>query len=96
MESKEIFRALTGDAERLKDSVNKTITVKEVETVETDKTIAVLKTNEGKLLVSSSKNVTQLVPLLKNMTNNGVVDIFVTATDIGNGKSTVSLKLKEC
>ena len=95
MESKELFRALTGDAERLKDSVNKTITVKEVETVETDKTIAVLKTNEGKLLVSSSKNVTQIIPLLKNMTSQGTVDLFVTATEIGNGKSTISVKLKE-
>lgn len=94
MESKEIFRALTGDAERLKDKVNKTITVKEVETVETDKTIAVFKTNDEKLLVSSSKNVTRVVPLLKNMTNHGAVDLFVTATDIGNGKSTISVKLK--
>lgn len=94
MESKELFRALTGDAERLKDSVNKTITVKEVETVETDKTIAVFKTNDGKLLVSSSKNVTQVVPLLKNMTNLGTVDLFVAATDIGNGKSTIGVKLK--
>ena len=95
MESKELFRALTGDAKRLKDSVNKTITVKEVETVETDKTIAVLKTNDGKLLISSSKNVTQVVPLLKNMTSQGTVELFVTATEIGNGKSTISVKLKE-
>ena len=95
MESKEIFKALTGDAERLKDSVNKTITVKEVETVETDKTVAVFKTTDNKLLVSSSKNVTHVVPLLKNMTNNGTVDLFVTATDIGNGKSTIAVKLKE-
>lgn len=94
MESKELFRALTGDAERLKDSVNKTITVKEVDMVETDKTIAVLKTNDGKLLVSSSKNVTQVVPLLKKMTSQGTVELFVTATDIGNGKSTISVKLK--
>lgn len=94
MESKEIFRALTGDAERLKDSVNKTITVKEVDTVYTDKAIAVFKTNDGKLLISSSKNVTQVVPLLKSMANNGTVDLFVTATDIGNGKTTISLKLK--
>ena len=95
MESKELFKALTGDAERLKDSVNKTVTVKEVETVETDKTIAVLKTNDGKLLVSSSKNVTQVVPLLKIMTSQGTVELFVTATEIGNGKSTISVKLKE-
>lgn len=94
MDSKELFKALTGDAERLKDSVNKTIAVKEVETVETDKTIAVLKTNDGKLLVSSSKNVTQLIPLLKNMTNQGTVDLFVTAVEIGNGKTTISVKLK--
>lgn len=95
MESKELFRALTGDAERLKDCVNKTITVKEVETVETDKTIAVFKTIDDKLLVSSSKNVIQVVPLLKNMTNHWAVDLFVTATDIGNGKSTIAVKLKE-
>ena len=95
MESKELFRALTGDAERLKDSVNKTITVKEVDMVYTDKNIAVFKTNDNKMLVSSSKNVTQVVPLLKNMTNKGTVDLFVTATDIGNGKSTISVKLKE-
>lgn len=94
MESKDLFRALTGDSERLKDSANKTITVKEVETTETDKTIAVFKTNDGKLLVSSSKNVTQVVPLLKNMTNQGTVDLFVTATDIGNGKTTIGVKLK--
>ena len=95
MESKEIFKALTGDAERLKDSVNKTITVKEVDMVETDKPISIFKTSDGKLLVSSSKNVTQLIPLLKNMTNNGTVDLFVTATDIGNGKSAIKLELKE-
>lgn len=95
MESKELFRALTGDAERLKDSVNKTITVKEVDMVETDKPISILKTNDDKLLVSSSKNVTQLVPLLKSMASHGPVELFVTANDIGNGKSTISLKLKE-
>lgn len=94
MESKELFKALTGEAERLKDRVNKTIAVKEVDMVVTDKPISVLKTNDGKLLVSSSKNVTQLVPLLKNMTSNGPVELFVTATDIGNGKSTISVKLK--
>lgn len=94
MESKELFKALTGDAERLKDSVNKTIAVKEVETVHTDKTIAVFKTSDNKMLVSSSKNVTQVVPLLKNMTSNGPVELFVTASDIGNGKSTISVKLK--
>lgn len=94
MESKELFKALTGDAERLKDSVNKTITVKEVETVETDKKIAVIKTTDDKLLVSSSRNVVQVIPLLKNMTNPGTVDLFVTTTDIGNGKSTVNVKLK--
>lgn len=94
MESKELFRALTGDAERLKDSVNKTIAVKEVETVETDKTIAVLKTNDGKLLISSSRNVVQVIPLLKKMVELRPVELFVTATDIGNGKSTLSVKLK--
>lgn len=95
MESKEIFRALTGEAERLKDSVNKTITVKEVDMVVTDKPISILKTIDGKLLVSSSKKVTQVVPLLKNMTSQGTVDLFVTATEIGNGKSTIAVKLKE-
>ena len=95
MESKELFRALTGDAERLKDSVNKTITIKDADMVVTDKPISVFKTNDGKLLVSSSKNVIQVIPLLKNMTNQGTVDLFVTATDIGNGKSTISVKLKE-
>lgn len=94
MESKELFKALTGDAERLKDSVNKTITVKEVEMVHTDKNIAVFKTSDDKMLVSSSKNVSQVVPLLKKMTSNGPVELFVTATDIGNGKSTISMKLK--
>lgn len=95
MESKELFRALTGDAERLKDSVNKTIAVKEAETVETDKTIAVLKTNDGNLLVSSSRNVVQVIPLLKKMVELRPVELFVTATEIGNGKSTISVKLKE-
>lgn len=94
MENRELFRALTGDAERLKDSVNKTITVKEVEMVETDRPIAVFKTNEDKLLVSSSKNVVQVVPLLKNMTNPGTVNLFVAAVDIGNGKTTINVKLK--
>ena len=94
MESKELFRALTGDAKRLKDYVNKTVTVKEADMIVTDKPISILKMNDGELLVSSSKNVTQLVPLLKNMTNQGTVDLFVTATDIGNGKSTISVKLK--
>lgn len=95
MESKELFKALTGEAERLKDCVNKTITVKEADMVETDKPISILKTIDGKLLVSSSKNVVQVIPLLKSMTNQGTVDLFVTATDIGNGKSTISVKLKE-
>lgn len=94
MESKELFRALTGDAERLKDSVNKTITVKEVETVETDKKIAVLKTSDNNLLISSSRNVVQVIPLLKNMVELNPVELFVTTTDIGNGKSTISVKLK--
>lgn len=95
MESKELFRALTGDAERLKDSVNKTITVKEVETVETDKKIAVIKTSDDKLYVSSSRNVVQVIPLLKNMVDLKPVELFVTATEIGNGKSTISVMLKE-
>lgn len=95
MESKDLFKALTGGAERLKDNVNKTITVKEVETVETDKTIAVIKTLDDKLFVSSSRNVTQVVPLLKEMTKAGSIKLFVAATDIGNGKSTISITLKE-
>ncbi len=94
MESKELFKALTGDAERLKDNVNKTITVKEVETVETDKKIAVIKTTDDKLLVSTSRNVVQIIPLLKNMVELKPVELFVTATEIGNGKSTISVKLK--
>ena len=94
MESKELFKALTGDAERLKDSVNRTITVKEVETVETDKKIAVLKTTDNKLLISSSRNVVQIIPILKNMLELNPVELFVAATDIGNGKSTINVKLK--
>lgn len=94
MTNTEVFKALTGDAERLKDSVNKTITVKEVETVETDKKIAVIKTTDDKLLISSSRNVVQIIPLLKNMVELKPVELFVTATEIGNGKSTISVKLK--
>lgn len=94
MESKELFRALTGDAERLKDRTNSTIDVSDVDVVESDKTIAVIKTLDDKLLVSSSRNVVQVVPLLKEMTKAGSVKLFVVATDIGNGKSTISVKLK--
>lgn len=94
MTNTEVFKALTGDAERLKDSANKTITVKEVETVETDKKIAVIKTTDDKLLISSSRNVVQIIPLLKNMVELKPVELFVTATEIGNGKSTISVKLK--
>lgn len=94
MESKELFKALTGDAERLKDRTNSTIDVSEVDVVESDKAIAVIKTLDGNLLVSSSRNVVQVVPLLKEMTKAGPVKLFVAATDIGNGKSTVNVKLK--
>lgn len=90
----ELFKAITGEAEKLKNVVNTTIKVEEVETVETDKKIAVLKT-DNKLLVSSSRNVVQVIPLLKNMVELNPVELFVTATDIGNGKSTISVKLKE-
>lgn len=92
--STELFKAITGDAEKLKNMVNKTIKVEEVETVETDKKIAVLKTTDNKLLISSSRNVVQVIPLLKNMVELKPVELLVTATDIGNGKSTISVKLK--
>lgn len=91
----ELFRAITGDAEKLKNVVNTTIKVEEVEAVETDKKIAVFKTTDNKLLVSSSRNVVQVIPLLKNMVELDPVELFVVATDIGNGKSTISVKLKE-
>lgn len=94
MTNTEVFKALTGDASNLKDLAGSTITVKEVETVETDKKIAVIKTSD-KLLVSSSRNVVQVIPLLKNMVELKPVELFVTATEIGNGKSTISVKLKE-
>lgn len=89
----ELFKAITGDAEKLKNVVNTTIKVEEVETVETDKKIAVLKTTD-KLLISSSRNVVQVIPLLKKMVELNPVELFVTATDIGNGKSTINVKLK--
>lgn len=91
----ELFKAITGDAEKLRNVVNTTIKVKEVETVETDKKIAVIKTADDKLLVSSSRNVVQIIPLLKNMVELNPVELFVSATEIGNGKSTISVKLKE-
>lgn len=94
MESRDLFRALTGDAERLKDRANSTIEVSDVDVVESDKTIVVIKTLDDKLLVSSSRNVVQVVPLLKEMTKAGSVKLFVAATDIGNGKSTINVKLK--
>lgn len=90
----ELFKAITGDASNLKDLSGSTITVKEVETVETDKKIAVIKTSDDKLFVSSSRNVVQVIPLLKNMVELKPVDLFVVATDIGNGKSTINVKLK--
>lgn len=89
----ELFKAITGDAEKLKNVVNTTIKVEDAETVETDKKIAVLKTSD-KLLVSSAKNVVQVIPILKNMIEMNPVELFVTATDIGNGKSTISVKMK--
>ena len=94
MTNTEVFKALTGDARNLKELADSTITVKEVETVETDKKIAVIKTTDDKLLVSSSRNVVQVIPLLKNMVELNPVELFVTATDIGNGKSTINVKLK--
>lgn len=90
----ELFKAITGDAGKLKDLAGSTITVKEVETVETDKKIAVLKTADDNLLISSSRNVVQVIPLLKNMLELNPVELFVTATDIGNGKSTINIKMK--
>lgn len=95
MTNTEVFKALTGDAGNLKELAGSTITVKEVETAETDKKIAVIKTSEDKLLVSSSRNVVQVIPLLKNMVELKPVELFIVATDIGNGKSTISVKLKE-
>lgn len=94
MTNTEVFKALTGDAEKLKDMAGNTITVKEVETVETDKKIAVIKTTDDKLLVSSSRNVVQVIPLLKNMVELKPVELFVVATEIGGGKSTISIKMK--
>lgn len=91
----ELFKAITGDAEKLKNTVNTTIKVEDAEAVETDKKIAVLKTADGKLFVSSSRNVVQIIPLLKNMVELNPVELFVATTDIGNGKSTISVKLKE-
>lgn len=94
MTNTEVFKALTGDARNLKELADSTITVKEVETVETDKKIAVIKTTDDKLLVSSSRNVVQVIPLLKNMVELNPVELFVAATDIGNGKTTINVKLK--
>ena len=94
MTNTEVFKALTGDAGNLKDLAGSKITVKEVETVETDKKIAVIKTSDDNLFVSSSRNVVQVIPLLKNMVEMNPVELFVVATDIGNGKSTINVKLK--
>lgn len=95
MTNTEVFKALTGEAGKLKDLAGSTINVKEVETVETDKKIAVIKTTDDKLLVSSSRNVVNVIPLLKKMVELNPVELFVTAIEIGNGKSTISVKLKE-
>lgn len=95
MTNTEVFKALTGDAGNLKDLAGSAITVKEVETVETDKKIAVIKTSDDNLIVSSSRNVVQVIPLLKKMVELKPVDLFVTTTDIGSGKTTISVKLKE-
>lgn len=46
----ELFKAITGDAEKLKNVVNTTIKVEEADTVETDKKIAVIKTTDGNSL----------------------------------------------
>lgn len=90
----ELFKAITGDAEKLKNVVNTTIKVEEADTVETDKKIAVIKA-DGKLFVSSSRNVVQVVPLLKNLVELKPVELFVSAVDIGGGKSTINIKLKD-
>lgn len=95
MTNTEVFKALTGDASNLKELAGSTITVKEVETVETDKKITVFKSTDDKLHVSSSRNVAQVSPLLKNMVELKPVELFVVATDIGNGKTTISVKFKE-
>lgn len=94
MTNTEVFKALTGDANSLKELAGSTITVKEVETAETDKKIAVIKTSDDKLFVSASRNVVNVIPLLKNMVELKPVELFVVATDIGNGKSTINVKLK--
>lgn len=94
MTNTEVFKALTGGAGKLKDLAGTTITVKEVETVETDKKIAVIKTTDDKLLVSSARNVVQVIPLLKNMVELEPVELFVVATEIGAGKSTINIKMK--
>lgn len=94
MTNTEVFKALTGDAGKLKDLAGNTITVEEVETVETDKKIAVIKTIDDKLLVSSARNVVQVTPLLKNMVELKPVELSVVATEIGGGKSTISIKMK--
>lgn len=94
MTNTEVFKALTGDAGKLKDLAGATITVKEVEIVETDKKIAVIKTTDDKLLVSSSRNVVQVIPLLKNMVELEPVELFVVATEIGAGKSTINIKMR--
>ena len=94
MTNTEVFKALTGDASNLKELAGNTITVKEVETAETDKKIAVIKTSDDKLFVSSSRNVVQVIPLLKKMVELKPVELFVVATDIGNGKTTINVKLK--
>lgn len=91
----ELFKAITGDAEKLKNVVNTTIKVEEADTVETDKKIAVIKTTDGKLFVSSSRNVVQVVPLLKNLVELKPVELFVRAVDIGGGKSTINVNLKD-
>ena len=95
MTNTEIFKALTEDASNLKELAGSTITIKEVETAETDKKIAVIKTSDDKLLVSSARNVVQVIPFLKNMVELKPVELFIVATDIGNGKSIISVKLKE-
>jgi len=91
----ELFKAITGDAGKLKDVVNTAIKVEEADTVETDKKIAVIKTTDGKLFVSSSRNVVQVVPLLKNLVELKPVELFISATDIGGGKSILNIKLKD-
>ena len=95
LSNKDLFKALTGNAERVKDYSGRGIKVVEADLVQSDKAIAVMKKEDGGLLVSSSRNVVAVIPLLKTMVEHEPVDIFVTATDIGSGKTVIGLELVE-